>query len=96
MILLYISFFEEEKPPKLTAESIHEQWHTIRRFFSHAEKLRLALVKSGAATSKEARSLLLMQTTRYRGHLISKMSDQPKIVAALAEVNNEATDAKSA
>ena len=96
VVLLYISYFEDDKPPVLTAEGIHDQWLTISRFFSHAEKLRLALVKSGAATSKEARALLLMQTSRYRGHLISKLSDQPKIVAALAEVNNEAMDAKSA
>lgn len=90
IINLYILHFEEDKSPTLSAEDIHDQWLTISRFFSHAEKLRLALVKSGAATLKEAVALLLSQTIRYRGHSIEKLQAKPKVAAAEAEVN-EAT-----
>ena len=50
IVLIYISLVEESQPPLITAENILDQWLTINKFFDQAEKLRLTLIKGGAAT----------------------------------------------
>lgn len=94
VVLLYVSFFEDEKPPLITAENLHDQWLTMKRFFDHAGKLRLALVSGGAASAIEAATLLQRQVALYNEQLVSKLQDKPKIDAALAQASSEATDTK--
>lgn len=88
IVLLYISLTEDVDPPLITAENILDQWLTMNRFFEQAEKLRLALIKSRAATISEATILLKTQISIYAEQLHLKLKDKPQLDAALAEAGN--------
>ena len=94
IVLIYISLVEDSQPPVITAENILDQWTTINRFFELAEKLRLALIKNGAATDNDAAMLLKTQMATYSEQLLLRLKDQPQVAAALAEVGSEAAKSK--
>lgn len=94
IVLIYISLVEDSQPPLITAENIFDQWTTINRFFEQAEKLRLALIKNGAATDNDAAMLLKAQMVTYSEQLLLRLKDQPQVAAALAEVSSEAAKSK--
>lgn len=95
IILLYVSVMEDDKPPLVTAENIHDQLIAIKRFFEQAAKLRLGLVQSGAATHSDATILLQMQVTHYSEQLSQKLRDLPQLEAAFAEAGAEAARSMS-
>ena len=65
IVIVYISMVEDTQPPLITAENILDQWLTLNRFFEQAEKLRLVLIKSQAATFSEATTLMKTQMAIY-------------------------------
>ncbi|MDP1681007.1 MAG: hypothetical protein Q8L39_04450 [Burkholderiales bacterium] len=95
IVLIYISLVEDSQPPLITAENILDQWLTINKFFDQAEKLRLALIKSGAATDNEAGILLKTQIAMYSEQLLVRLKEKPQVEAALAEATSAADKTKS-
>ena len=94
IFLIYISLVEDSHPPQITAENIFDQWTTINEFFQRADKLRLALVKNGAATDNGAAMLLANQMATYSEQLLLRLKEQPQVAAALAEVSSDAAKSK--
>lgn len=91
VVLLWSVFFEEKNASWVTADSIHEQWLSVTRFFEHARILRSALLLAGAATSAEASALIQKQVSTYNERIFAKLQNQPKLQAAIAETNSIAT-----
>ena len=82
--------------PLITAENILDQWLTINKFFDQAEKLRLTLIKNGAATDDDAAKLLRTQISMYSEQLLLKLKDQQQMQAALDEASSAAAKSNPA
>lgn len=93
VILLWTIFFEQQNTSWVTPEAIHDQWLAVTRFFEYARKLRFALLSAGAASTSEASALLQNQVNTYNETILAKLKHQPKLQAAMAEVNKAAADA---
>lgn len=93
VILLWTNFFEQQNTSWVTPEAIHDQWLVIYRFFENARKLRSVLLSAGVASPTEASVLLKKQVNTYNDNLLAKLKHQPKLQAALAEVNKAVADA---
>ena len=96
IVLIYISLVEDSQPPLITAENILDQWLTINKFFDQAEKLRLTLIKNGAATDDDAAKLLRTQISMYSEQLLLKLKDQQQMQAALDEASSAAAKSNPA
>ena len=95
IVLIYISLLEDNQPPLINAENILDQWLTVNRLFDQADKLRLALVKSGAATGNDAEILLRTQIAMYSGQLLARLNHKPQVEAAIAEATSAAAKSKA-
>lgn len=84
------ALFEQDERYWITPEGIHDQWMSVVRFASTARELRLALIRYGASTPKEAADLLSLQVSYLIGIVSTKWSDQPKLAAAAAAESSKA------
>src|SRR5450759_5116222 len=71
----------------VTAESIHDQWLSITKFFEHARLLHSALQRAGSITNNEANALIRKQSKIMTERYFNKLKHKPKLEAALADAN---------
>jgi hypothetical protein len=94
IILFWSSFLEEPDTSLVTAESIHDQWLSITKFFEHARLLHSALQRAGSITNNEANALIRKQSKIMTERYFNKLKHKPKLEAALADANKAVADAK--
>ena len=82
-------FIEKGNKTLLTPDFIYSQWLSIKFLFDAAHSVRVALIKYGGISNKEAVSLLASQIQRAKEVYYASLSSQSKIKEALTAIEDD-------